>query len=115
LTATGHPARYAFIKEITEEIRRSRHAPAATPVSYPDLDDTSVPQFPSHHPSLQTTLACAIESDHIKEASSSSVLTFFAIFSSLIKEYKISIENIYNMDETGIPTHYSIDSHRIYG
>jgi len=115
LTATGHPARHGFIKEIAEEIRRSRHAPSATPVSYPDLGDAWVPQFLSRHPSLQTTLACAIESARIKEVSSGSVLTFFAVFSSLIKEYEISVENIYNMDETGIPTHYSIDSDRIYG
>jgi len=113
LTATGHPARHAFIKEIAEEIRRARHMHSA-PVSYPTLGDSWVPQFLSRHPTLQTTLAYAIESARIKEVSSDAVVNFFAIFSTLIKEHEISIENVYNMDETGMPAYYFIDSDRIY-
>ena len=110
LTATGHPARHIFIKEIADEIRRERHAHSATPVSYPDLGDAWVPQFLSRHPSLQTTLARAIESARIKEVSSDAVLNFFTIFSALLKKHEIPLENVYNMDETGILTCYFIDS-----
>ncbi len=108
LTATGHPARHCFIKEIAEEIRRQRHSHSATPVSYPDLGDAWVPQFLSRHPSLQTTLARAIESVRIKDVSSEAILNFFAVFSALLEEHQIPRENVYNMDETGIPPCYFI-------
>jgi DDE superfamily endonuclease/Tc5 transposase DNA-binding domain len=109
LMATGHPARHCFIKEIAEEIRRERHAHSAIPVSYPDLGNAWVPQFLSRHPSLQTTLARAIESARIKDVSSEAILNFFAIFSALLEEHQIPHENVYNMDETGIPLCYFIN------
>jgi uncharacterized protein YoaH (UPF0181 family) len=102
LTATGHPARHTFIKEIAEEIRRQRHSKSTTLVSYPDLGDAWVPQFLSRHPSLQTTLACAIESARIKEVSSEAIINFFEVFSALLEEHQIPLENVYNMDETGM-------------
>ena len=43
LTATGHPARHCFIKEIAEEIRWQRYLHSATPVSYPNLGNAWVP------------------------------------------------------------------------
>ena len=110
LTATGHPARHTFIKEIAEEIQKQRHTNSATSVSYPDFGDAWVPQFLSHHPNLQTTLASVIESARIKEVSSEAVINFFKVFSALLEEHQIPLENVFNMDETGTPTYYFIDS-----
>ena len=56
-----------------------------------------------------------MQSAYIREVSSNVVVNFFAIFSTLIKEHKISIENVYNMDETGMLIYYFIASDRIYG
>jgi len=104
LTATGHPARHAFIKEIAEEIRRQRHIQSAIPVSYPNVGNTWVPQFLSRHPTLQTTLAYTIELAQIKEVSLEAIVNFFEVFSALFEEHQIPLEYIYNMDETGTPT-----------
>ena len=109
LTATGHPARHCFIKEIAEEIRRQRHSLSATPVSYPTLGDAWVPQFLSRHLNLRTTLARAIESARIKDVSSEAILNFFGVFSALLEEHQIPCENVYNMDETSISPCYLIN------
>ena len=110
LTTTGHPARHVFIKEIAEDIQRQCHTKSTTPVSYPNLGDAWVPQFLSRHPSLQTTLARAIESARIKEVSSEAIINFFEVFSALLEEHQIPLENVYNMDETGTLTCYFIDN-----
>jgi Tc5 transposase DNA-binding domain len=102
LTATGHPARHCFIKEIAEEIRRQRHTHSTVPMVYPSLGDLWVPQFLSRYSNLQATLLHTIDSARIKEVSSEAVLKFFEVFCSLLKEHQIPLQNIYNMDETGL-------------
>jgi len=107
--ATGHLVQHCFIKEIAEQIRRQRYLHSATLVSYSNLGDAWVPQFLSWHPSLQTTLAWAIESVRIKDVLSEAILNLFAVFSTLLKEHQVPLENVYNMDETGIPPCYFIN------
>ena len=114
MIATGHPASHIFIKEIVEEIRTACQMHFIS-VSYLTLDNSWVLQFLNHHPTLKTILAYAMQSAYIREVSSNVVVNFFAIFSTLIKEHKISIENVYNMDETGMLIYYFIASDRIYG
>jgi hypothetical protein len=80
LTATGHPARHAFIREIAEEIRKQRHSNSTFPVVYPSIGDSWVPQFLSRHPNLQTTISRLIESARVKEVSSEAVMKFFQMF-----------------------------------
>ena len=82
---------------------------SATPVSYSDLTDAWVSQFLSRHPGLQTTLAQAIQSACMKDISSEAILNFITIFSTLLEEYQIPCENVYNMDETGIQPYYFIN------
>ena len=83
LTATGHPARHPFIREIAEEIRKHRHSSSTTPISYPVLGDSWVPQFLNRHPTLRTTISRLIESARIKDVSSASIINFFGVFRSI--------------------------------
>ena len=98
LTATEYPARHAFIKEITEEIQKQHHTNSATPVSYHNFGNAWVSQFLNHHLNLQTTFASVI----------------FKVFSALLEEHQIPLENVFNMDEIGTPTYYFIDSRISY-
>jgi len=108
LTATGHQARYAFICEIAEEIRRQRCS--TVPITYPALGDSWVPQFLSRHPNLHTTISRLIESARVKEVCSDTIINFFEVFCLLIEEYEIPLENVYNMDETGLPICCFVDN-----
>src|SRR5271169_3313232 len=110
LTATGHPARHAFIQEMAEEIRRQRHTSSAVPISYPALGDSWVPQFLNHYPNLNTTISRLIESARVKEVSREEIVNFFKVFCSMLEENEITLENVYNMDETGLPAYYFIDN-----
>jgi Tc5 transposase DNA-binding domain len=100
LTATGHPARHGFICKMAEVIRKQRHT-SSKPKSYRPLGIARVQQFMKRHPHLQTTMSCLIESVHIKEVSKRSIEQFFTIFCEKLEERQITVENVYNMDETG--------------
>jgi hypothetical protein len=113
LTATGHPARHSFIREIAEEIRKQRRSSSTTPISYPALGDSWVPQFLNRHPTLHTTISRLIESARIKDVTSASIVNFFEVFRSILEDNQITLENVYNMDETGLLT-YCFTDNRIW-
>ena len=112
LTATGHPARHPFIREIAEEIRKQCHSSSTCPISYPALGNSWVPQFLNRYPILRTTISCLIESSRIKDVSSVSIINFFEVFRSILEDNQITLENVYNMDETGLLT-YCFPNNRI--
>jgi hypothetical protein len=53
------------------------------------------------HTHLKTKLARAIETAHIKEVTQEQVINFNNKFHNVIQEENISLENIYDCDETG--------------
>lgn len=106
MAATGNPVSHAFIREMAEEIRRKRVCDVNDEniehVSYPPIGQQWVQRFLQRYPFMKTCLSKAIEAARIKDMSSSLVLEFFEVLVNLIETYNIRLEDIYNMDETGI-------------
>jgi len=60
-------------------------------------------RFLHRHPDLATTISRTIELSRLKETAHEAIEDWFNIFEETIAEYQISVENMYNMDETGFP------------
>jgi hypothetical protein len=103
LTATGHPARHEFIRDMAEEIRRRRGIQEDI-VGLP-LGVTWVQRFIKRNPHLKTVISRSIEAARIKEVTSEVVSNFFDALKTCMDDYQITMENVYNMDETGIICH----------
>ena len=102
MTATGHPVRQAFIREMAQQIQKSRHHdPTTSSPFYPAIGDSWVQRFLHRHPHLATTISCTIEAARLKETSKQAIDKWFDHFVQVITERQISVENMYNMDETG--------------
>jgi hypothetical protein len=100
LTATGHPARHTFIRDMAEEIRRQRGPEIEIGRELP-LGITWVQQFIGRHPQLETVISRSIEAVRIKDVTVEVVTNFFEALQACMEKYEITPENIYNMDETG--------------
>ena len=70
-------------------------------VSYPPIGINWVLRFIQRHPQLQTTLSRAIEISRVNTITKSAMGDFFTKYQEIITKYKILLENIYNIDETG--------------
>ena len=101
LTATGHPARHEFIREMAEEIRRKRTKEIDT-LQLISLGSSWVQQFLKRQPHLQTVISRSIEASRVKEVTKEVVISFFNTLEACMAEYQILWKNVYNMDETGI-------------
>src|SRR5205814_1713611 len=100
LTATGHPARHDFVREMAEEIRKQRDITIQPRLNIP-LGKSWVQQFIKRHPYLETTISQSIEASRIKDVTKEVAVNFFDALEACIAEYQILWENVYNMDETG--------------
>ena len=60
-----------------------------------------VQQFISRHPQLRTVISHSIEASHIRDVRRDVIVKFFDAFKACLEEYQITLENVYNMDETG--------------
>ena len=67
LTATGHPARHQFIREMAEEIRARRRVVEENVLLL--LEVTWVQRFIKRNPHLKTVISRSIEAARIKEVS----------------------------------------------
>src|SRR5438270_4775698 len=107
LTATGHPARHAFIKDMAEEIRQQRGSQIDVGRDSRDLPlgTTWVQQFIGRHSQLKTVISQSIEAARITDVTTEVVTNFFKALEVCMKEYDITTENMYNMDETGQTFH----------
>lgn len=105
LTACGNPPRHPFIREVAQEIQLSRWTRNHDP------DDPSPPPLPigdswtqrllHRHPELETKIGRTIEAARLKELSKETIEEWFDVLEKTIKEYEITPEDMYNMDETG--------------
>ena len=100
LTATGHPAHHDFIREMAEEIRKSSPLIHDAQRRLP-IGETWVRQFIKRHPYLKTTLSRSIELARVKDITANMVRDWFEKFQAALEEHQITMENVYNMDETG--------------
>jgi len=97
-TAVGNPVPHQYIKEMAEEIRRSR---VGVEEFFRPLGTTWMEAFLGRHCQLQTKLSKAIEVSRVRDVTQEQVLTFNDEFRKVIQEKNIKLENIYNSDETG--------------
>ena len=105
LTATGHPARYAFVREMAEEIRKRRvvniNEENITYVSYEPIGKKWVQRFINRHPNLKAAITDSIEYGRMKDVTREAVQNWFKVYREVVDEKGIRLENIYNVDETG--------------
>ena len=73
------------------------------------LGITWVQQFIGRHPQLKTVISRSIEAPRIKDVTKEVVTNFFEALEAYMKEYEITSENMYNMDETGQTFYYYKD------
>ena len=99
-SATGNPVRHPFIREMVEKLRETRVA--STLEFIPPLGPDWTWRFLHRHSYLKTKKSKAIETAHIKEVTSEQVRNFNAELRCVIAEHNIHLENIFNVDETGI-------------
>ena len=88
LMATGHPARYDFIREMAEEIRNQRSD--IQTCSEISLGQSWIQQFLKHYPHLQTCISRSIEASRIKDVTKDMVVNFFEALKVCMKKYQIS-------------------------
>ena len=88
LTATGHPARHDFIREMAEEIRNQR-SDIQTRSEIP-LGQSWIQQFLKRHPHLQTCISRSIEASRIKDVTREVVVNFFNALKACMEKYQIS-------------------------
>ena len=101
-TAAGHPITHRYIKEMAQGIRESRGD--IEPKYLRPLGKNWMGAFLQRHSHLKTKLSKAIEAARIKDVTREQVVNFNDEFRKVIREKNISLENIYNCDETGIIT-----------
>jgi Tc5 transposase DNA-binding domain len=101
LTATGYPAHHDFIRDMAEVIRKQNRIDNAIK-HLPRIGERWVRQFIKRHPYLKTILSRSIEAARIKDVTAKVIVKWFKMFEEVIEEHQITMENIYNMDETGI-------------
>jgi DDE superfamily endonuclease/Tc5 transposase DNA-binding domain len=105
MSATGNPVSQDHIREMAQEIqnnRTKRLEEAGGPVQYnPPIGKLWPQRFLHRHPDLATVISRTIESARLKETSHKAIEDWFNTFEETIAEYQISVENMYNMDETG--------------
>ena len=103
LTATGHPARHQFIREMAEQIRARQCIQEENVLL--SLGITWVQRFIKWNPHLQTVISRSIEAAQIKEVTPAVITYFFDALKACMENYQITMENTYNMDETGLIFH----------
>jgi hypothetical protein len=118
MAATGNPVNHAYVREMAEEIRSQCvsgiNDEFSTFVSYPPIGQDWVNRFLKRYPFMKTALSHSIEAARLKEVSSELVSEFFDVLTEVIKELDIQLENIYNMDKTGIYTVFTYTNSRIF-
>jgi len=99
-TTAGNPVGHEFIREMAEELRKSRADPEDKFLR--PIGTTWVPGFLGRHPHLKTKISKAIESARVRDVTKEQILKFNSEFRRVIEENNIKMKNIYNADETGI-------------
>ena len=108
LTISGYSPGHRLLKEIAEELRshRSLNFDDTTPNSLPPqlqftLGRNWVPQFIQRHPHLQVAIRRRIETIYIDGATKPVLDVWFNVYMQVVREFRITQENTYNIDESG--------------
>jgi len=105
LTVQGYPPKPYAVREMAQAIQTRRvigiNDPSITHVAYDEIGEQWVKRFMSRHPDLDSLIAEQIEAARIKETSRPVLEKWFTDVKSIIDEFNIEPQDIYNMDETG--------------
>src|SRR5579862_6573636 len=95
----GNPVPHSYIKEMAEEIRRTRVGQKLEFIR--PMGGKWTRAFMKRFPQLKTKLSKAIEAARVTDVTREQVLNFNDEFRQVIHEKKIQLKNIYKSDETG--------------
>jgi hypothetical protein len=99
LQTLGHPPRRGYIRELAQEILfKSSIDTAHSPIP---IGDAWVQRFLYRHPELKAVQARTLEIACAKAVTQPGIVSWFDKFKSIVEQFDILSENIYNMDETG--------------
>ena len=105
MASTGNPVGHAVVREMAKDIRNQRligiNDESMSLIEYPPIGQSWVKRFLKRYPFLQTALSRSIEASRIKEVSVELVSQFFDVFTQVLTELEIELQDVYNMDETG--------------
>jgi len=105
LTRCGYAPRYKTVRELAEIIRNERvrgvNDDNVQLVNYDAFGKAWVSRFMSRHPQLARARRKLIEAARVKDVSVERLAKWFEDLRSIINEYKIEPENLYNIDESG--------------
>ena len=105
LTATGYPAQHSIVHEMAEEIRNQRvvgvNDASMELVSYRPIGQQWVQRFLLRHPQLQSVIGVRIEASRLHNITKEILNRWLNAFAVAFEEHHITMENSYNMDETG--------------
>ena len=105
LTLTGLPPSYSIIETMVDAIREDRVASINTSssqlVSYPPVGKNWVLRFIKRNPHLKAVHPRRIDACRANEATKEAIETWFNAVVKVFDDYKIDLENVYNMDESG--------------
>jgi len=105
LTITAYPPRHKTLLEMAEEIRKRRvreiNNQIGINIEYHPIEKDWVPRFLRRHSELACVITRKIDASRVKAATPEAIAKFFEDLSNVIKEYNITPENEYNMDESG--------------
>jgi hypothetical protein len=96
----GHPSRRSHIRQLAQEVLNTHHQNSnlAAP---PTITDTWVQRFLYRHSELRVVKGRTMERARAKEVTKSAMSEWFEQLESVIDEFDILPENMYNVDETG--------------
>lgn len=94
-----------MLLEMAEEIRkrcvREINDQTDTYVEYRPIEKDWISRFLRRHPELSCVVTRKIDTTRVKEATPEAISKFFEELKRVLEKYDITIENIYNMDESG--------------
>ena len=98
-TTAGNPVDYRFIKEMAQELKKSRTESISQFVRL--IGTAWVSHFLDQHSHLETKISKAVESARVHNVTKEQMLKFNSEFRRVIHENNIKLQNIYNANETG--------------
>jgi hypothetical protein len=104
LTITGYPPWHKTLLEMAEEIRKRRvhkiNDQVGINIEYPPIEKDRVMRFLRRHVELACVVTRKIDASRVKATTPEAIAKFFEDLEHIIKEYNITPENEYNMDES---------------
>ena len=98
----GFAPRHATVRDMTQWIH-DRRVPTSMlgGINLNTFGQQWLPRFLHHHSELLSTMSNKIDAQRVKGTDPVRLRKWFSDLESVIKEYKIEPQNVYNMDKSG--------------